>query len=263
MTAAAASVAGVRAALVLSSPEAAPAPQGNLLLDYLLGAEVHFVPPAADALGPDPAQDARVAEVMAALTARGETPYLVSLGASDPIGTLGYVSATLEMVTQLYDMGEAPRRLYYASGSRGTQAGLVLGAKMYSAPYDVYGIAISGGDPEKTTKAALIANEAAVRLGVSTRVQESDLVTDQCYIGEGYGIPTPACQEAIELLARSEGILLDPVYTAKAMSGLIAHARAGDLDPNDTVVFLHTGGVPAIFAKIPDLGAAARPMIGA
>ena len=152
-------------------------------------------------------------------------------------------------------MGEAPSRLYYASGSRGTQAGLTLGAKMYSAPYRLCGIAVSGGEPEKTERARRIANQAAERLGVTVRVAPEDLQTDPRYIGAGYGIATPECVEAIRMLAGSEGILLDPVYTGKAMAGMIDQIRSGAMRADQTVVFLHTGGTPALFAHVQDFEA--------
>jgi 1-aminocyclopropane-1-carboxylate deaminase/D-cysteine desulfhydrase-like pyridoxal-dependent ACC family enzyme len=139
-------------------------------------------------------------------------------------------------------------RLYFASGSRGTQAGLTLGAKWRGVPYEVYGVAVSGGESWKRERARRIANEAAALAGLDTRVSDADLVTDQGYIGAGYGLATPECLEAIHLLAEQEGILLDPVYTAKAMACLIDHARRGVLDPASAIVFLHTGGVPALFA---------------
>ncbi len=138
--------------------------------------------------------------------------------------------------------------MYYASGSRGTQAGLTLGAKWCDAGYRVYGVAVSGGESFKRERALRIANEAASLAEIPTRVTLDDLFTDQGYIGEGYGIPTKECIDAIRLLAETEGILLDPVYTAKAMACLIDHARTGELDPASAVVFLHTGGVPALFA---------------
>jgi D-cysteine desulfhydrase family pyridoxal phosphate-dependent enzyme len=255
MTAAAACAAGLGAALVLTSKTERPALQGNLLLDRLFGAELHFVPPHPDptiAIGEQEA--AAVARVVADLEARHESPYLIPIGGSSPLGALGYVAATLELVEQLFAMGESPSRLYYASGSRGTQAGLTLGAKLYSAPYQLFGIAVSGGEPEKTARAMRIANEAATLIGVSARVAVEDLPTDQNYIGPGYAIPTAGCLEAIDLLARQEGILLDPVYTAKAMAGLIDHIRQGSIDPAETVAFLHTGGTPALFAYAEELG---------
>ncbi|MDI3340575.1 MAG: D-cysteine desulfhydrase family protein [Sphaerobacter sp.] len=249
MTAAAARLAGLRASLVLTSADPNPPAQGNLLLDHLLGAEVHIVPAPADkALAVGDAVEETIARVAAELRARGERPYVIPVGGSSAVGALGYVAGTLELVGQLAAAGEAPTRLYYASGSRGTQAGLVLGAKLYSAPYQVYGIAVSGGGPDKDAHACAIANEAAALLRVETRVTPADLVTDEGYIGEGYGIPTEACLEAIRLLAREEAIFLDPSYTGKAMAGLIDHVRRGVIRPDETVIFLHTGGVPANFA---------------
>lgn len=247
MTAAAARLAGMRCALVLTTAVDDPPVQGNLLLDRLLDAEVHLLSTSPGSL---PAGDVStmMEQVAAGLREQGERPYLIPIGGSNPVGALGYVSATLELVQQLYEAGESPARLYYASGSRGTQAGLVLGAKLYGAPYEVYGVAVSPGGPERTTRAVEIANAAADLLQTSTRVSEDDLLTDDGYVGEGYGIPTAGGLEAIRLLAREEAIFLDPSYTGKAMSALIDHVRRGLLDPAETVIFLHTGGAPALFA---------------
>ncbi len=247
MTAAAARIAGMKACLVLTAKGRDPVMQGNLLLDRLLGAEIRFVMPGEDA-------DQQIAGAMVELRDRGERPYLIPVGGSNAIGALGYVTATLELVAQFFQMGEAPSHLYYASGSRGTQAGLALGAKAYSAPYRLYGIAVSGGDPEKTERAVAIANEAAALLGIPARLSADELLTDEGYIGEGYGIPTAACLEAIRLLAHNEGIFLDPVYSGKAMAGMIDHIRRGKIPPAETVVFLHTGGSPALFAQVDQLG---------
>jgi D-cysteine desulfhydrase family pyridoxal phosphate-dependent enzyme len=247
MTAAAARVAGMGASLVLTAKHPDPPRQGNLLLDYLLGAEVHFIPPPADpriAIGDLEAET--VARVMTGLEAQGERPYLIPVGGSSPVGALGYVEGTRELLEQW--RGETVSRLYYAAGSRGTQAGLVLGAKVYGAAYRLVGIAVSGGEPEKTERAVRLANEAATMIGVAARITAEDVVTDSSYIGPGYAIPTPECLEAISLLARHEGIFLDPVYTGKAMAGLIDHIRRGLVGPQETVVFLHTGGTPALFA---------------
>jgi D-cysteine desulfhydrase family pyridoxal phosphate-dependent enzyme len=252
MTAAAARVAGMGASLVLTAKRPDPSPQGNLLLDYLLGAEVHFIPAPADpkiAIGDLEAET--VARVMADLEARGERPYLIPVGGSSPVGALGYVEGTRELLEQL--RGEKVSRLYYAAGSRGTQAGLVLGAEVYGAPYRLAGIAVSGGEPEKTQRAVRLANGAAAMLGVTARVGPEDVATDSGYIGPGYAIPTPGGMEAISLLARHEGIFLDPVYTGKVMAGLIDHIRRGVAGPEETVVFLHTGGAPALFAYAEEL----------
>jgi 1-aminocyclopropane-1-carboxylate deaminase/D-cysteine desulfhydrase-like pyridoxal-dependent ACC family enzyme len=136
--------------------------------------------------------------------------------------------------------------LYYASGSRGTQAGLTLGRKLSDAPYELWGVAVSAGEPEKIERARKAANDAAALMNVSTRVELKDLFTDQGYIGDGYGIPTAEGLEAIKLLASAEAILLDPAYTSKAMAALIRHVRTGQIPSDQTVVFLHTGGFPAL-----------------
>jgi D-cysteine desulfhydrase family pyridoxal phosphate-dependent enzyme len=248
MTAAAACLAGMRCVLVLTATSERPALAGNLLLDTLYGAEIRLVPSVDPmlAVGQD---EAVVAEVVAAERAAGRVPYVIPVGGSSGVGVCGYVGGTAELVDQLVDAGESPSRLYYASGSRGTQAGLTLGARLCDAPYRVYGVAVSAGEPEKIERARRIGNEAAARLELPERLELSDLVTDQGHIGAGYGIPTPAALEAIALLARTEAILLDPCYTAKAMAALIAHVRHGEMAAEDSIVFLHTGGMPALFTE--------------
>lgn len=246
MTAAAACVAGMRCVLVLTTTVDEPALAGNLLLDRLYGATVRLVPSVDPmlAVGQD---EAVVAEVVAEEESAGRHPYVIPIGGSSGVGVLGYVGGTAELVDQLSGMGVAPTRLYFASGSRGTQAGLTLGAKLCGASYEVTGIAVSAGEPEKIARAKRIANEAATRLGLAERIDLPDLVTDQGYIGEGYGIPTDAGLEAIRVLARTEAILLDPCYTSKGMAALIQHVRTGEVSPAETIVFLHTGGMPALF----------------
>ena len=247
MTAAAACMAGMRCVLVLTTTVERPVATGNLLLDRLFGAEIRLVPSIDPmlAVGHD---EAVVAEVVGAESIAGRTPYVIPVGGSSAIGVFGYVSGTAELVEQLARENIRPSRLYYASGSRGTQAGLTLGALACEAPYRVYGVAVSAGESEKIERAIRIANEAAAKLGLDERLERPHLFTDQGFIGEGYGIPTEPALEAIDLLARTEAILLDPCYTSKAMAALIAHVRGGELTPAETVVFLHTGGMPALFS---------------
>src|SRR5690606_30049311 len=208
MTAAAAALAGIRSVLVLEAPEGRPREtRGNLLLDALLDADVHFVTPA-DA-GDRPIEEAeaeKVEEVMCDLRARGERPYHVVLGGSDGVGTLGYVDAARELTEQLAHARVRATRVYYASGSRGTQAGLELGARVFEAGWRPVGIAVSPGGEEKQKRAVRIAGEAAERLGVPHRLDIADLITDESHYGEGYAIPTAAGVQAIRLLARTEGI---------------------------------------------------------
>lgn len=246
MTAAAAVMAGLRSVLVLTARATDPAPEGNLLLDRLFGATVHYVQ-ATDAMLAVGDDEAVVARVVEDERAEGRHAYVIPVGGSSGIGTLGYVAGTLELVEQLAAMDVRPSRLYYASGSRGTQAGLTLGAMLCGAPYGLYGVAVSAGEPEKVERARRIATEAAVRLDVPERPGLTAFFTDQDFIGEGYGIPTEAALDAIWLLARTEAILLDPTYTAKAFAALVQHVRTRTIDPSDTIVFLHTGGAPALF----------------
>ena len=248
MTAAAACVAGMRCVLVLTSTHEQPAVAGNLLLHKLYGAEIRLVPSLDPmfAVGDD---EPVVAAVVEEEKAAGRVPYVIPVGGSSGVGVFGYISGSAELVEQLEQMALAPSRLYYASGSRGTQAGLTFGAKLCAAPYRVYGVAVSGGEPEKIERAKRIANEAAARLGLPERMEIAELNTDQNFIGDGYGIPTEGALEAIRILARTEAIVLDPCYTSKAMAALIAHVRARDLAPEDSVVFLHTGGMPALFTE--------------
>jgi D-cysteine desulfhydrase family pyridoxal phosphate-dependent enzyme len=248
MTAAAACVAGMRCVLVLTTTSNPPAVTGNLLLDKLYGADVRLVPSIDPmfAVGND---EPVVAEVVEEEKAAGRVPYVIPVGGSSGVGVFGYVAGTAELVEQLAEAGVSPSRLYYASGSRGTQAGLTLGARLCEAPYRVYGIAVSGGEPEKIERAKRIANDAATRLALPERLEFSALITDQNFIGEGYGIPTAEALEAIRLLATTEAIVLDPCYTSKAMAGLIQHVRSGGLAASDCVVFLHTGGMPALFTE--------------
>ena len=246
MTAAAARMAGLRAVLVLTAKSDQPAAEGNLLLDYLYGAEVRFVP-AVDPMHAVGQDEAAVAEVVADEAREGRKAYVIPVGGSSAVGALGYVTGTAELVDQLRAMNASPSRLYYASGSRGTQAGLTLGAKLSNAPYQLWGVAVSAGEPEKIERARKAANDAAVLLNSPTRVERDDLFTDQGFIGEGYGIATAEGLEAITLVADTEAILLDPAYTSKAMAALIRHVRAGEIPASETVVFLHTGGFPALF----------------
>ena len=257
MTAAAARIAGLGVTLVLTAGPRGRQIQGNLLLDHLLGAEILFIDPPDDpGAMAGPAEAETLARLEADLRARGERPYMIPLGGSTSVGALGYVAGAVEMAEQLAGVGERPSRLYFASSSRGTAAGLALGARLVGASYRVRGVAVAGGDPVATEDAVGIANGSAELLGSGERLAVADFETDQSQIGPGYGISTPGCLEAIRLLARTEGILLDPVYTAKGMAGLIADVRSGSIDPNETVIFLHTGGAPALFARAEELSSA-------
>jgi D-cysteine desulfhydrase family pyridoxal phosphate-dependent enzyme len=260
MTAAAARAAGLGIALVLTTREPDPALQGNYLLDHLFGASIHLIDAGPDprlAVAPD--EDVRIREVVEDLRRRGERPYLIPVGGSSAVGALGYAAATLELVGQLEADHIRPSRLYYASGSRGTQAGLELGSRLFSPSFRLFGIAVSGGEDEKRVRAARAATEAGRLLGCDLAFDPQQLSTDQDHIGDGYGLPTADGISAIGLLAASDGVLLDPVYTSKAMAALVAHVRAGAVSPTESIVFLHTGGVPALFAYADAFGRSSSP----
>lgn len=244
MTAAAARRCGLGVDLVLTVAGDVPPLDGNVLLDALFGARVHYVPSVDPmlAVGHD---DLAVARLEAERRGEGGRPYVIPVGGSSAVGALGYAAGTLELATQLAGLGVEPSRLYYASGSRGTQAGLTLGAHLLGCTYALYGVAVSGGEPEKIERARRAATEAAGLLGADPSVRDARYFTDQGFIGGGYGVPTPECVEALLLAARTEALVLDLTYTAKAFAALIAHVRSGELSPAETVVFLHTGGTPA------------------
>jgi L-cysteate sulfo-lyase len=257
ITAASARLAGLSCILVLNTKESNPRHQGNLFLDDMLGAEVHFVPPGADLFADNPAEKECIARIVSRLESEGHRPYVIALGASTPLGVLGYVDAMGELASQLSDLGVKPTRLYYGAGSRGTQAGVVLGSILHRAPWTPHGVAVSAGDPEKTTHAVALMTDAAKLLGQSINIDRSQVITHQEYYGEGYAVPTKEADDAVRLVARTEAVLLDPVYTGKAMSALIDHARRGIVAPTETVVFLHTGGIPGAFAQAERLAATA------
>jgi 1-aminocyclopropane-1-carboxylate deaminase/D-cysteine desulfhydrase-like pyridoxal-dependent ACC family enzyme len=204
-------------------------------VSYVFGADVRFVSAPEDPrLG---AGDEGIPEAVEELRARGERPYVIPVGGSNAIGALGYVEAAKELAEQIQEPRETPTRMYFASGSRGTQAGLELGGRLCGASYRLHAIAVSGGERQKRARTYRLVNEAAELLDVTVHVNEEDLATDQAFIGDGYGIPTPGCLEAIKFVARHESVLLDPVYSGKAMAALIEHVRLGKIAPEETVVF--------------------------
>lgn len=235
---------GLRVVLVLGGEPGEPrAPNGNLLLDHLYGVTVHTVDTV-------PRWDfgTAVQDVADDLRRHGARPYVIPLGGSGPEGMAGYVNATEELMLQLAEMKLRPSRLYVAVGSGGTYSGLVLGALNQHAPYQVVGISVSRNREYLLEQIPPAAAAAAAALGLAHAPSAADLLVNDRYVGPGYGVLTDGCRQALSLLARTEGVLLDPVYSAKAMHGLIDHIQQGQIDPHECVVFLHTGGWPALFA---------------
>jgi L-cysteate sulfo-lyase len=245
-TAAAAARAGLACVLVLGG--SAPSREhwtGNLLLDDLLGARICW----AGQDDPLSALEAAAASERAA----GRKPYVIPYGGSNAVGASAYALAFAELWDQVQETGLHFDRLVFATSSGGTQAGLVVGARACGYRGQVLGISVdkTGGQLRQTV-VDLLAPTAA-RLGLERAPGPDEVHIDDRFLGGGYAVLTGAEREAVRLAARSEGILLDPVYTGKAMAGLIELIRRGEIGASETVLFWHTGGMPALFAYADDL----------
>jgi L-cysteate sulfo-lyase len=238
MTAAFARKLGIKPILVFDDEEPSRR-QGNLLLDTILGAEVIFAGEGADTL--------TIMQSMAdELRSRGKRPYVIPLGGSTSLGALGYVNAMVELTAQANSMGVAFSDIFVASGSGGTQAGMLLGARSMDDGVIIHGVGVAESATELPAKIIEIM-EGAKQFGFSTCVDPADVLMHKEQIGAGYGIPTSSCKEAIRLLARTEGILLDQVYTGKAMAYFIDDVRSGKYRKDQNVLFWHTGGSSGLF----------------
>ena len=243
-TAAAAAAHGLRCVLVLRG-DAPAVTTGNLLLDHLLGARVVF----SGARTREQVADEIVAEERAA----GRRPFLIPLGASDEIGAAGFVAAMEELQGQLRERNLTVDRVVVASSSFGTQAGMCVGAKALGLDAQIAGIAIDAPGDEVRAGVAAIAAPLVGRLGLDVSVSPDEVVAYDGYLGGGYAVMGEPEREAIRLMARHEGILLDPVYTGRAMAGRIDLVRRGEIGKDETVLFWHTGGSPALYAYADEL----------
>ena len=214
---------------------------GNVLLDKLYGAKIEFRPAGLD-------MNAACDEIADQLRQDGANPYVVPGGGSNPIGALGYVSCALEILTQANDMGLRIDHIVHATGSAGTQAGLVVGFEGCNTGIAIQGISVRHAKAKQEETVHRLASETAQYLGIKGGIARERVIADDGYVGPGYGQATPEMVEAINLMALNEGILLDPVYSGKGMAGLIGLIRQGVYTERDNVVFLHTGGATALFA---------------
>ena len=235
-TAALAARYGLGCILVLSG-EKEDQPSGNLFLDHLFGAEIiHCTVQERNQV---------LQQVFEEAWAAGKRPYLIPLGASTPAGAFGYVTAFEEFLTQGIDVDW----IVVASSSAGTQAGLILGALKVGWSGKILGVSIDHPAAELQLQVAELVNEAAERIGSKIRCQPAEVMVNDQYLGGGYGVLSSAEIEAIQLFARYEGLLLDPVYTGRAAAALIDLIRKGFFKPQDRILFWHTGGTPALFAE--------------
>jgi D-cysteine desulfhydrase family pyridoxal phosphate-dependent enzyme len=240
-TAAVAAKLGWRAVLVANG-----APQekatANALLDVLLGADVVYV-------GRREERKAKMDEVAANVRAAGRTPFVIPIGASTPLGALGYVQAMLELLDQM----PPPDAIVHSTSSGGTQAGLVAACRLLGLPTRIVGI--SADDPAGAIQAQVRAIVGGIgdvirldAMAMQAIAHGTAIEVDDRFVGDGYGIPTAASQEALQLAARTEALFLDPTYTAKAMAALIAYVRQQRFKEGQAVLFWHTGGQVGLFA---------------
>jgi 1-aminocyclopropane-1-carboxylate deaminase/D-cysteine desulfhydrase-like pyridoxal-dependent ACC family enzyme len=238
VTAAAGAVLGLRVVLVVNGTPPAE-PTGNARLDALFGAEVRQVATRGE-------RDPAMASIADDLRASGRRPFIVPLGASTATGALGFARG----VAEISAAGVKPDVIVHASSSGGTQAGLIAGCALVGLRARVVGISADEPAAGLSRIVSGLLDDMAARIGArrETIGGGREIEVDDTQVGEGYGLSTPASIEATELAARREGLLLDPVYTAKAMAGLVARLRARAFEPGATVLFWHTGGQPGYFA---------------
>lgn len=259
MTAAAARRFGLLPVLILSGEQpglrqARQSPQGNLLLDELLGADIRYIEDVSDA-----AAEQAMAAAADELRRAGHRPYIIPGGGSGATGDAGYVAAFLEFQQQAIAQQLHVDRILVATGSCGTQAGLALGAKLTHSGVQVLGVSVSRSAAEVKQRVAHIASDCAQsRLDVDLLLTADEVDVTDDYIGPDYGVPTAECVAAMRLAAATEGIILDPVYTGKCLAGLIGLVRQGEIGKAETVVFWHTGGAPEVFAHAKAVNPAAH-----
>jgi D-cysteine desulfhydrase family pyridoxal phosphate-dependent enzyme len=234
-TAAAAARFGLKCTLILSGAPPARA-DGNLWLDHLFGAEIRWCEPSQ--------RQAMLQQTVEELRQQGARPYLVPYGGSSPTGVLGYVLAMQEFLQQSLSADA----ILFASSSGGTQAGLVLGARLFGYRGRLIGISVDEPRGVLQQRVAELATQAAQRLGERLEILPQEIEVEDEWARPGYGVLTEAEKEAIRLFARQEGLLLDPVYTGRAAAGLLSLIRRGAFSAGQTVLFWHTGGTPALFA---------------
>ena len=243
-TIAAANLVGLRTLVLLESRvtnlDEEYAESGNVLLDHLLGGEIVAHLPA----GTD--MNAAMEELAEELRNQGRKPYVIPGGGSNAIGALGYVACGLEIMQQAYELNLDFSTIIHGTGSTGTQAGLLAACEGTQSRIAVMGVSVRAAQAPQQANVKKLANLTLDLLGINVRVTDSATLVDDGYVGAGYGQPTPEMIEALQLAARKEGILLDPVYSGKGMAGLIGQIREGRYSRDENIVFVHTGGSAAL-----------------
>jgi L-cysteate sulfo-lyase len=220
---------------------------GNVFLDHLYGARVQEVPGGTD-------MNAAMASLADELRSKGQKPYVIPGGGSNPIGALGYVTCAMELINQFNTRDLRVDCVVHATGSAGTQAGLVVGLEGARSQIPVLGIGVRAAKEAQETNVYNLAVKTAELLGIPGSIKRESVMANCDYVGGGYGVPTPGMVEAVILVARLEGILLDPVYSGKGMAGLIDLCRKGHFKKGENIVFLHTGGAVALYGYMEAFG---------
>ena len=234
---------GLKGVAVLSGTRPSKA-NGNLLLNQLLDAKLVFTG------NPDRSYiDNYIEDEAERLRGKGESPYMIRRGGVSSLGCIGYVSAAVEICSQLQSLNLNPDILLCATGCGVTQAGLLVGFKLMGLNCRLYGITVSRSRDECIAYIKQLINETEDVLGLDSRVKNDEIFVFDEYIGEGYSVPTSEGIDAIRLVAQTEGIFLDPIYTGKAMAGLTDLVKKDLIGSDNTVIFLHTGGSPSIFSN--------------
>lgn len=226
---------------VAGTPKADYYDNGNVLLDSLFGARIHRLELAADC-------DAYTGSLLEKLKTEGRKPYLIPVGGSNAIGSLGYVRCANELLQQIAAQELAIDQIVLATGSAGTQAGLLAGLIAAKIDIPVLGIAVSRTTQDQQQLVEALLRQTLTHLGLDPDQAKGMVVADGSYIGDGYGIPTEAMTTAVKRCAQLEGLLLDPVYTGKAMAGLMGLREQGVIAAGSNQLFLHTGGSAGLFA---------------
>ena len=220
---------------------------GNVLLDFLHGA-------SAEKRGPGLDMNAEMEAVADNFRSLGRNVYTIPGGGSNATGALGYVNCAFELVAQANDRDLVIDHIVHATGSTGTQAGLVVGLKAIHAQIPVLGISVRAGKEAQEANVLRLAEATAEKLGCPAVVAAADISANSDYVGEGYGVPTPEGIEAIRMFAEREAILLDPVYSSKGAAGMIDLIRKGAFKKGERIVFLHTGGSASLFGYMSTFG---------
>jgi L-cysteate sulfo-lyase len=214
---------------------------GNVLLDRIFGANLREYPGGTDF-------DQEMQQVADEVSANGGKPYIIPGGASNCVGALGYVNCAHELLSQAGEAGLKFDHIVTATGSAGTQGGMIVGLKAMHSEIPLLGIGVNAGREQQEEKVYQLACETAEFIGSPGIIAREDVVANCDYVGDGYGVPTESMNEAVLMLARLEGLLFDPVYSGKALAGMIDLIRNGELGDAGNIVFLHTGGSVALFA---------------